>query len=240
MTRWWYKLYQLAGCLLMIIALAGCADSGSNDENEVLIRIGDRIVTVLEFNEAFEIAKTAFPHHMRHNREDLQKAQLRLLNQMTVEMILLERAEELGIEISEAEVEKAVAEIKSDYPEGVFEETLLEFAVSYKTWKDRLRIRLIIEKVVDKELKDQIKITPEDIARYYEENYKGQKFDSNVDENAKDINEAIIKNLRRKKTEQAYNSWINELKTRYEIEVNSAQWEKIIGSNNIASKDSRK
>ncbi|UCE56040.1 MAG: SurA N-terminal domain-containing protein [Desulfobacterales bacterium] len=224
----------------MIIVLAGCADSGSNDENEVLIRIGDRIVTVLEFNEAFEIAKTAFPHHIRHNREDLQQAQLRLLNQMTVEMILLERAEELGIEISEAEVEKAVAEIKNDYPEGVFEETLLEFAVSYKTWKDRLRIRLIIEKVVDKELKDQIKITPEDIARYYEENYKGQKFDSNVDENAKDINEDIIKNLRRKKTEQGYNSWINELKTRYEIEVNSAQWEKIIGSNSIAGKDSGK
>jgi len=239
MTKWWYKLYQLAGCLLMIFALAGCADSDSDNENQVLIRVGDRIVTVLEFNEAFEIAKTAFPHHVRHNREDLQKAKLRLLNQITVEILLLERAKELGIEISEAEVEKAVAGIKSDYPEGVFEETLLEFAVSYKTWEDRLRTRLIIEKVIDKELKDQIKISPEDISRYYEENYKGQKFDSNFDENANDINEAIVRNLRRKKTEQAYNAWINELKTKYEIEINSVQWEKIIGSDYMVDKDSQ-
>ena len=240
MTRWFYNLYQLAGCLLIFFALAGCADSDSDDENEVLIRIGDRIVTVLEFNEAFEIAKTAFPHHARHDHEDLQKAKLRLLNQMTVEMILLERAKELGIDISEAEVEKAVAGIKSDYPEGVFEETLLEFAVSYKTWEDRLRTRLIIEKVIDQELKEQIKINPEDISRYYEENYKGQEFDSKVDENANDINEAIVRNLRRKKAEQAYNSWIEELKTKYEIEINSVQWEKIIGSDDLADKDSEK
>lgn len=224
----------------MIIALASCADSGSNDENEVLIRIGDRIVTVLEFNEAFEIAKTAFPHHIRHNREDLQQAQLRLLNQMTVEMILLERAEELGIEISEAELQKAIGDIKGDYPEGVFEETLLEFAVSYKTWEDRLRIRLLMQKVVDKELKDQITISPEDIARFYEENYKGQKFDSDLDDNANDINEAIISNLRRKKAEEAYKTWINELKAKYKIEINSARLEKIMGSNDITGKDLEK
>jgi len=124
---------------------------------------------------------------------------LRLLNQMTIELIVLERAKVLGIEISDAEVEQAVAEIKSDYPEGVFEETLLEFAVSFKTWVDRLRTRLIMEKVIDKELKDQIVITPEDVASYYEQNYKDQKPDSEISKNSNDINEAIIEILRRKK-----------------------------------------
>jgi hypothetical protein len=202
-----------------------------------LIRIGSRIVTVLDFKEAFEITKAAYPHDIRNHREEITKAQLRLLNQMAIELIVLERAKALGIEISDVEVEQAVAEIKSDYPEGVFEETLLEFAVSYKIWEDRLRTRLIMEKVIDKELKDQIVITPEDVASYYEKNYKDQKQDSDISKNSIDINEAIIKILRRKKVEDAYDPWLRELKSHYKIEINSTQWENISGTKNISAKD---
>lgn len=231
------KISSLIGSLLLIIILGGCADSESEIENEYLIRIGDRIVTVIEFNEAFEIVKTAYPHHLRKDRKDLKKAQVRLLKQMAIEMIVLEKARALGIEVSDAELEQSINEIKSDYPEGAFEETLLEFAVSYESWKDRLRTRLIMEKVIDMQLKDQIVITPEDITRYYEDNFKGQKQDSELSENSNDINEAIIKILRRKKIEEAYNQWIRELKANYKIEINSAQWEKITGTKDISEED---
>lgn len=236
-------IYRLAKISLLIVSLAmiiisgGCADSESDVENEYLIRIGDRIVTVIDFNEAFEIVKTAYPHHLRNDREDLKKAQVRLLKQMAIEMIVLEKASALGIEVSDAELEQSIAEIKSDYPEGVFEETLLEFAVSYESWKDRLRTRLIMEKVIDKQLKDQIVITPEDVARYYEDNFKDRKQDSDEGENPNDIDEAIIEILRRKKIEEAYNLWIRELKANYTIEINSAQWEKITGTKDISEKD---
>ena len=147
-----------------------------------------------------------------------------------VEMIILERAEELGLFVSNAELKKAVADIKSDYPEDTFEKTLLEFAVSYESWEVRLRNRLLMEKVVDSELKNQIVITPEDIARYYEKNVKDQKPDMDSSTKMEDINEMIIKHLRQEKTEEAYKIWIKELKQRYTIEINSIQWEKISGS----------
>ena len=108
MGRCLYKLAQLIGCFLMVGLVAGCADPGSEILDEYLIRIGDREVSVMEFQEAFEIVKTAYPHDIRHNHEDFKNAQLRLLNQMTVEMILLERAEELAIEVSESELEKVI------------------------------------------------------------------------------------------------------------------------------------
>ena len=236
MKNFLLRLYHLIG-YLMIIILIGCADSESNVEDEYLIRLGNRSVTVIEFNEAFEIAKIAHPHQIRNNPDELKKAQLRLINQMVIEMMVLERAQELGIELSEAEVEKAVAEIKSDYPEGVFEETMLEVAVSYETWVQRLKTRLIMEKVIDKELKNNIVITPEDISVYYEENFKGKQQESELSENSGDINEAIITILRRKKLEEAYSSWINELKSKYKIEINNAQWEKISKSTKISEKD---
>lgn len=220
----------LLGVVLLLGSLGSCMNSGSNSDGESLIQVRDRILTVLEFNQAFEIAKTAYPHNLRFESDDLKNAQLRLLNELMLEMIILERAEELGLEISDKEVEKAAAEIKKDYPEDTFEKTLLEFAVSYESWETRLKNRLLMEKVVDSELKDQIVITPEDIASYYKKNFDTKESDAENAGEIKDINEMIITYLRREKTEEAYKKWIQKLKQRYNIEINSSQWEKISGS----------
>jgi hypothetical protein len=237
MNRYLSKLAHLSCIALIIIAFGGCTDSDPDVADEYLIRLGNRSVTVLEFNEAFEIDKIAHPHHIRNKPADLRKAQARLLNQMTIELIVLERAAKLGIELSEAEVEKHVAEIKKDYPEGIFEETLLEVAVSYETWVKRLTIRLIMEKVIDKELNEKITITPKDIAAYYEENIAGRQQASVFGENHDNINEAIIKILRRKKLEEAYGLWINDLRAKYTIEINQKQWENISGAKTIGAED---
>jgi hypothetical protein len=140
-------------------------------------------------------------------------------------MILLERAAEIGISVTDIELEKAVAAIKSDYPPGEFEETLLEFAVSYDTWESRLKTRLTMEKVIEKELENRITITPEDIAEYYKNNFQGKNSESESTPASGDINEIIVKQLRREKAEESYKPWIEELKAKYEIEINGEQWE---------------
>jgi hypothetical protein len=230
MTKFFSLINGLIGLLLFLYVFAGCMNAGSNPDDEHLIRVSDRVLTVLEFNQAFEISKTAYPHNLRHESDKFKDAQFRLLNQLMVEMIILERAEELGLYVSDAELEKAVADIKSDYPEDTFEKTLLEFAVSYESWEVRLRNRLLMEKVVDSELKNQIVITSEDIAKYYEKNVKDLKPDMDSATKMEDINEMMIKHLRQEKTEEAYKKWIKDLKQRYTIEINSIQWEKISGS----------
>ncbi len=215
---------------ILVYASVGCMNSESNPDAEQLIRVGTRVLTVLDFNQAFEIAKTAYPHNLRYEPDDYRNAQLRLLNELTIEMIILERAAELGITISEEEVENAVADVKKDYPEDTFEKTLLEFAISFEAWQDRLRNRLLMEKVIDQELKDQIIITSEDIAQYYESNFKSKLPDADSEMIREDINEMIIEQLRREKMEQAYQTWINKLKQQYPIEINSIQWERITGA----------
>ena len=190
-------------------------------------------MTVLEFNNAFEIAKIAYENDITQHPEDLRNAQIRLLNELTVEMILLEQAQKLGISVTDAELEKAVSEIKSDYPEGEFEKALLEYAVSYDSWKNRLKDRLIMDKVIQEELKSRITITAEDISEYYQKHYQGRETESGSAQTSEDINEAIVKQLRRQKAEETYHSWIEALKAQYVIEINSALWEKITGSKSI-------
>ena len=213
--------------LLFWFLWSGCEQKTTDYGDEVLLRVGDSVLTVLDFNEAFEISKTAYAHNIRQESDDLRDAQMRLLNQLTVELLMLERAKELEISVSDDELEQAVSEIKSDYPEGQFEETLLEFAVSYDAWRNRLKIRLTMDKVVEAELKNRISISPEDISQYYQKNFEGQKVESDTTQPPEDINETIVKQLRREKAEQAYKTWIEDLKTKYDIEINSQQWDNI-------------
>ena len=136
------RIFYLIGILLLCFLFAGCDQKASDYGNEVLLRVGERELTVHGFNEAFEISKTAYAHNIRQQTDDLHDAQMRLLNQLTVEMLILERGKELGISISDDELERAVSEIKSDYPEGEFEETLIESAVSYDAWLNRFKTYL--------------------------------------------------------------------------------------------------
>jgi len=228
------KLFSLAigllTAVLLSVLLGSCMNSDTNTDNEPLIRVRDRLLTVLDCNKAFEITRADYPNDLRDETEEFRNARLRLLNQLVVEMIILARADELGISISSEEVQNAVAEIKSDYPEDTVEKALLESAISYESWEARLKNRLLMQKVVDEELKNQIVITPEDIASYYEKNYQAVGPDAELTNPTSDINEHIIRHLRQQKAEQAYKIWIKELKRKYNIEINSVQWEKISGS----------
>ena len=230
-----YKFIFPAGVFLIICSLAGCGDYGSDSHSapgdNYLIKVGDGVATTVDFNRAFEIVKTAYSHNALQEPDFCRRAKLQLLSQLIEEMIILERAKELNIGISDSEVDEAVAQVKGDYDDNAFEQTLLEHAVSYHLWEKELERRLLIEKVVEKELKEHIVITPEDISSYYEKHYNGHggQLDLSADPDKADgyLNRIIVKQLRRKKVEEAYKPWIENLRKKYLIEINKKEWEKI-------------
>jgi hypothetical protein len=219
-------------CLLLYLILT-IACSGDEDDfsSEHLIRVGDRVVTVLDFNKAFEIAETAHSFGLRDHPARLLEARERLLNQMTIEMLMLARADELNLEVADDELNAAIAEIKADYPEGTFEEALLEAAVPFEDWKRRLKTRLLVEKLIDIELENQMTITPKDVSAHYQKYFK-LKNERGAKENGSRRSEAdhraVLKDLRRQKAEDAYDAWVDGLKAMYPVELNASVWKKLL------------
>ncbi len=212
------------GCILV-----GCSDVEHKQKDEYFIKLGDRIITVAEFNKAFEIAKNAYPHNRIQQPDVINEARLRLIQQMSEEIILLEKAEELGITMTDSQVEKTLKDIKKDYPENVFQETLLEYAIPYQSWREGLKTRLLLEKVITRELSDKIEITHDDISKYYEEHFKDDNTSPDAKAESKDINNIIITILRKEKMEKAYESWLKKLKNKYEVKINKKELEKMTG-----------
>ncbi len=229
MIRYSIKFISLICFLWVGCTLVGCSDVEHKQQDEYFIKLGDRTITVADFNNAFEIAKNAYPQNRIQQPDVVREARLRLIQQMTEEIILLERAEELGITVTDSQVEKAITDIKSDYPDNIFQEILVEYAVPYRSWKEGLKTRLLMEKVITQELGDKIEITHDDISKYYEEHFKDDSTSPDVKTVSKDVNSIIIKILRKEKMEQAYTSWIKNLKNKYAVEINKKELEKLTG-----------
>jgi FKBP-type peptidyl-prolyl cis-trans isomerase (trigger factor) len=229
MIKYSIKFISLICFLWIGCTSVGCSDFEHKQKDEYFIRVGARTITVADFNKAFEIAKNAYPNNRIQQPDVNREVRLRLIQQLTEEMILLERAEELGITITDSQVEEALKDIKKDYPDNVFQETLLEYAIPYQSWREGLKTRLLMEKVIAQELGDKIDITQDDISTYYEEHFKDD--DTSPDGNAvsKETNNIIIKILRKEKMEKAYVPWIKKLKNKYVVEINKKELEKMTG-----------
>jgi len=229
MIKYSANFVVLMGLLWTGYTLAGCSDMKQKEKDEYLIRVRDRIITVGEFNRAFEIAKSAYPHNTLQQPDTVREARLRFVQQIAEEMILQERAEELGITVTDSEVEKALEDIKRDYPDNVFQNMLLEYAVPYHSWKNGVKTRLLMEKVITKDLGGKIEIMTDDISKYYKEHFKDDDTASEDNAVPKDKNDTIIEILRREKMEEAYEAWIRDLKNKYTVEINREQLEKATG-----------
>ena len=205
----------------------GCSDSKGPVSPEVLIQINDSVVTVDDFERAVQDTTDDFPTDMDMDAGVLADIQLRILNQFTERLILVERARELNLQISDAELEEVIASIKADYPKGEFDQVLLEQAVSFQQWKNDLRIRLLMVKVVDHELEPRIHITSEEISDYYEKHYKVSGSDSDKQEDVSNIDAIIVQQVRNSKKEAMYREWMTTLEKQYPLNVNQVAWDRI-------------
>ncbi len=210
--------------------LGGCSGPGPQSDPPYLLRVGPDVVTVLDYEKAVELAKAAYPRSALEDPKTEHAIKLRVLREMTEDLVLRQRARELGITVSDAEVEKAEKRIRSDYPDGVFEETLLENAVSYTAWKEKLRSRLLAEKLIAQDLESHIQISARDVAAYYAAHRGELAEDPDEDGDSplpKAVDERIVRDLKRKKAEEAYTGWMDSLQDKYLIDINVAQWQRI-------------
>ena len=158
---------------------------------------------------------------------DLQAVRLRMLHQIVEELVLTERARELGLSVSEAALETKIASIRKDYPDAAFDRTLLQNAVFYGTWRQRLRQRMLMEMVITRELGAQTAITGADLERHRRRQLALQHRAPGAGNRSDAGDFATVRRLKQKKVLSAYPRWIQQLMAKYRIEINQARWEEI-------------
>jgi hypothetical protein len=214
----------------VLCAFACGGPSTSGQDEDVLIRVGSRRITPREFQQAFELTKTAHPDSVDPSSVSLADARSRLLEELATELVLRAHADAVGMAVSDSELDDAVAAIRSDYPPGVFEQTLADAAVPFEGWKQRVRLRLLMDKLIARELRPLTALTLEETAAYYDEHYRGKALRADSGERFQRLQQTIVADLGQRKLEQAFDTWVDGLKQTYPVEVNHAVWARMIDS----------
>ena len=217
----WSALFIWAG-------LIACSNSNEPEVPEVFITVNQSMVTVDAYLREVDEVTANILNKKDSDKDVMAAIHLRVLNQLTERLIVFERAKELGIGVDDQELDARVASIKADYPKGEFEQVLLEQAVSFTEWKNDIRTRLLMQKVIDLELDPKIQVTSEEISAYYEQHYASSETQANQETDSNDFETTILQQVRNKKKEALYRVWLENLKRRYKVYVNQVVWDRII------------
>ena len=208
----------------------GCSEERELSQIPHLIRVGDCAADKDDFEAAFQALVAGYSTDGVTEGGKMTHLKLRVLDQLAEELLLCQHAQELNLRVSATELDDAVEKIKAQYPPGVFEEIMLEYAVPFNVWKKRLHARLLMMKVIEAELVDELDITYDNAARFLKDPLSGSdtRPQTNRDDKNQEQGTAVLGRLRRYQSEQAYGQWLDTLKDRYKLEWNKAEIKKVI------------
>jgi peptidyl-prolyl cis-trans isomerase SurA len=159
------RLPVLALAALLALLAGACKKSVPPN---VAATVNGRAITYADLDKQY---KRQFPQQPEGATPDQVLFQkLELLRAMIDEEILLQRAEKLGLLARDEDVEARLNEIKAPYTQEEFQKQLDAQGMTLEELKSQIRRSLSIEKLLNKEIGNQIVITDKDVADFYNAN----------------------------------------------------------------------
>lgn len=100
-------------------------------------------------------------------REVMRSLKADLLNELIEQHLVLQQAEEYGLRVTDGEVQARLSEYQSDYPDGAFQGILRDHGVQADGFRERLRIHLVMQKLIDEVIGRGVEPDEEEIERHY-------------------------------------------------------------------------
>lgn len=103
------------------------------------------------------------PEHLTSLKEEV-------MGRLIEEMLMLQRARELSLTVDDIETEERIGEIKKDYGNENFDSLFGKDGIDYHAWKKALLKRMLLEKVIDRDVNVKIQVTDQEAELYFKAN----------------------------------------------------------------------
>jgi parvulin-like peptidyl-prolyl isomerase len=176
----WIRVIALVAALALGVAAAGCGGDDDGEAAEVpdgaIAVVGEREIPKAEYDrlvaqakKTYEARDQEFPAAGTPEFAQLRNAIVRsLVEQAEFEIA----AEELEVEVTDADVEKRLKELKEQFFEGdqaKYEAELEKQGLTDEQVRTDVRTRLLSERIFEEVTKD-VEVTDQEIQAYYDEN----------------------------------------------------------------------
>ncbi len=140
--------------------------------NRVVAIVNNQVITLFELdNRIKEMTGHSAEDLRAHNESQFLDVRRRVLQLLVDEKITEEKIKELGIKISDRQVDAAIEKIKRDN-QATQEDLLARLereGLNYAKYRQRIKSEIERSELIEYEVKSKILISEEDVARYYNE-----------------------------------------------------------------------
>jgi peptidyl-prolyl cis-trans isomerase SurA len=157
--------HALLAAVAATIALASCKKTPPAG---VAAAVNGRPITYAKVEQTY---RTQYPQVPEGANADLMQSQkLELLGSLVTNEIMLQRAERLGLQAVDADVDAEITKMKAPYTKEEFDKQLADRHMSVDDLKAQVRQKLTVDKLIAKEITSHITITDADVASFYNAN----------------------------------------------------------------------
>jgi peptidyl-prolyl cis-trans isomerase SurA len=145
--------------------LASCKKSPPAN---IAAEVNNHAITYAELDKTYQSQYTQAVE--RSSEDQIESQKLDVLNNLITSEILLERAEKLGLQAVDSDVETEFNKMKAPYTKEEFERQLAARKMTVDDLRSQLRRDLTIQKLINKEITSHISISDADVASFYKNN----------------------------------------------------------------------
>lgn len=166
----------------LLFFLCAALSYGGDCVDRVVAVVNDDVILQTELEKAggeyFERIRMKAP--AGEVESAIEKARGEVLSSLIDNMIVKQKAAELGITVEEAEIDNAITQILSDNNATLeqFRKELAKVNVSMQDYRNNLRNQILQSRLVGQQVRSRIVIVEEDIREYYEKEYTQEKGES--------------------------------------------------------------
>lgn len=149
----------------LLVLVVGC--SNTSEDMGIVARVNGApiLLSQLEFQHDQFQADTAGAYVP--SVEKLKSEYGEILTELIVQELVVQELVQQDLGVTEHELLKAEETVRADYPEGAFDQMLIEECIDLKSWRRQLRNYLAMKKFFQQILRPQIKIDYKEAQDYY-------------------------------------------------------------------------
>ncbi|OEU71648.1 MAG: parvulin peptidyl-prolyl isomerase [Desulfovibrio sp. S3730MH75] len=150
--------------LLSLLLISGCKDK--NEEPGIIARVNGKPIYLTQLDYKYDLmhdGSAGFVPSVNQVRSEYGQ----ILGDIIVQELVTQELQERNVPVSDQELKEAEDEVRSDYPEGAFEQILIEEYIDLNSWRRQLRYQLAMDKFFSQILRPEIKIDYKEAEAYY-------------------------------------------------------------------------
>jgi peptidyl-prolyl cis-trans isomerase SurA len=170
-------VFRLAGLLVagLVIPTLPSPTPASAEVHRIVLRVNEQIATSHDYqrrrDERVEALRRAEGLSMEERQELLADIGGSIMSNLLEELLILSRAEQLGIRANEDQVSLAVQQAKDNLgiqTDEQFEEALASSGITAEELRAQMRRNLLMQEIMSREVHPRIIQSEEDLRRYYQ------------------------------------------------------------------------